>query len=149
MCTVTPHVLESIYDTAVLGSLDDQRCWDEAAAFAAWSDRTTPVPLAGLEQPVRQPFPVYLFTHTRTWIAGTAEVMDVEAPVLWASFPQGIEGGTSGSPIVDSAGAIVALVSWSADAGPHPTEHGPEGAAPRPQLTLPAWVLRTIQRNET
>jgi hypothetical protein len=61
-----------------------------------------------------------------------------EAPTLWINVPAGIEQGTSGSPIVTAAGALVGVVSHGGGEGAF------YGRAPRPHLTLLVWVLRQI-----
>lgn len=60
---------------------------------------------------------------------------------LWLEVPEGIEEGTSGSPIVTARGDIVGVVSLMIGT----EEKGASGITPRPHLTLPAWVMRHIQ----
>jgi V8-like Glu-specific endopeptidase len=52
-----------------------------------------------------------------------------------------IEGGTSGSPIVDDAGELVGVVSNTSEGAKKCT-----GQAPIPALTLPVWTLQAIKR---
>jgi hypothetical protein len=59
---------------------------------------------------------------------------------------RGLESGTSGSPVIDDAGRLVGVVSWSGGVdGDAPLE----GMMPRPHLALPGWIWRRIEAATT
>jgi hypothetical protein len=144
---VAPYALDPATDIAVLGPLDAQVFWDKAEAYEAWCNATAPVPLCLDDWAPWQPTPVAVYTHHGTWLAGTAEHGDPTSHIIWASFPEGIEGGTSGSPIVNMQGAIVGIVSQFGGTEPDALERGRSGGrAPRPHLTLPVWVMQHVRQ---
>jgi hypothetical protein len=141
---VAPLVIEPVADIAVLGPLDEQAFWEDVQAYEAWCEAVTPVALCVDDLPLRQPVPVTVLTHRGTWLAGTAEQWGAEDSRLWVTVPDGIEGGTSGSPIVNMHGAIVGIVSQFGGGEADTVERGRTGPAPRPHLTLPPWIMRQI-----
>jgi hypothetical protein len=76
-------------------------------------------------------------------------------------FDEYIKGGTSGSPIINAEGEIVAVVSLAGgpvaldfdpskelgDASPF-TGKGCSGASPRPATALPVWAVRHMTEAE-
>jgi S1-C subfamily serine protease len=99
------------------------------------------VPLCVEDPPVREPFPVYIYTHTETWIEASATIVREEVASLWLDVPGAIEGGTSGSPVVTEQGEVIGIVSLfgSEQDGTHCV-----GPQPRPARALPVWVLEQI-----
>jgi hypothetical protein len=145
---VTPRAVEPVADIAVFGAPDGQVFWNDASAFEVWCDAVVPVPLCREDFPMFQPVPVAVYTHRGIWLEGTIQQPRPDAHGVWITMPDGIEGGTSGSPIVTAQGAIVGIVSQvGGDASLDP-EKGYEGFAPRPHLTLPVWVVQQIQAEE-
>jgi len=145
---VAPLAIEPVQDIAVLGALDNQVFWDEVEAYEAWCEAVAPIPLCYEDLPLWQPVPVAVYTHRDTWLEGTAELGRPDARWTIVTMPDGIEGGTSGSPIVTVQGAIMGIVSQFGGSEPDALTKGRQGPAPRPHLTLPAWVLRQIQYEE-
>jgi hypothetical protein len=141
----SPIAVEPVADIAVLGALDDEGFPDEAIAFQDWCDAGLPVPLCHEDFPVGEPFPVYIYTHRDTWLAGTATQAREEAHRLWLVVPEEIEVGTSGSPVVTAGGEIVGVISVMTAGSAAASDREIEGTMPRPHLTLPAWVLRRLQ----
>jgi hypothetical protein len=138
LVNVGPLAVEPCADIAVLGALDNQ---EEDTGFEAWCAAVTPMPICCKDVPVGAPFPVYIYTHRETWLEGTATLIRDDHHTLWLEVPEGIEEGTSGSPIVTARGGIVGVVSLMVG----PDEKATSGMAPRPHLALPAWVMRRIQ----
>jgi len=97
--------------------------------------------------PLRTPIPIFIYTSRGTWLEGVAQQHTLEAHTLHIEVPGGIEDGTSGSLILTTTGALVGIVSNANE-----TFEGAQAclfAAPRPHLTLPAWVVRRIQAAST
>jgi hypothetical protein len=128
--------VEPVNDIAVLGAPDDQSLPDEALAFDEFVEGTSPVKLQRLPPQVRTPFPVWIRTHIKTWVAG-------EATYYFGSkfaYKTGSEicGGTSGGPIVNSVGELVGVVSHSTTScvqGKYVCDAG------LLSLALPVWVF--------
>lgn len=134
-----PKAVEAIADVAVLGSLDDQVFPEDAIAFQEWCEQTLPVLLCRNDYGFNEKFPVHVLSHKGEWITGTATGGMPNSLLLWVEWDQQIEGGTSGSPILNDAGEIVAIVSCCSEGAVNCN-----GANPRPMLALPAWILSEI-----
>jgi len=96
---VGPRAVEPVADIAVLGALDSQQFFEEYDAFTRWCDAGTPVPICLDDFPMNEPFPVYVYTHREAWLEGTATLIRDDHHTLWIEVPEGIEDGTSGSPM--------------------------------------------------
>lgn len=133
-------------DLAVLEELDNQNWFDDANKFEEWREKIEPVPLSTRQLKLEQPCPVFIFTHKREWIAGSVTRYGIPRQPAGSSVvleaDGGIEGGTSGSPVVTSDGALLGIVSnYSCDSkGPGPSP----GSMPVPYMALPHWVLARI-----
>jgi hypothetical protein len=139
---VTPLAVEPVCDVAVLGSLDNQTFFNEAEQFEMFCEKTKPVRLCLQDFTPAQSFPVYIYTHKKTWVAGRATEWGKDAPALEIDADEPIEGGTSGGPVIDEAGELVSIVSnFSVGATGNKKS---EGSGPRPHLALPVWVCRAI-----
>ena len=139
---VTPWAVEPVKDIAILGSLDGQSFYDEANEFEEFCEKTKPVSLCFDSLKSSHKFPIYIYTHKKTWIKGEAARYgpNKESPSIGIQANEQIEGGTSGSPIINEQGQLVAIVSNSKVGIPY------DGSAPRPHLALPAWASRSIRR---
>ena len=135
---VAPYAIEAGTDIAVLGALDTQVFRDQAEAYDAWCAATVPVRLSWDALPTLTPVRAAVLTHHGTWLAGTVEQGSPEAHGLMFCFPDGIESGTSGSPVVTEQGLLVGLVSQAGGTEADALHKGREGYAPRPHLALPA-----------
>jgi Trypsin-like peptidase domain len=142
---VTPLAVEPVADIAVLGALDAQEFWQEWEAFDTWCAHTPPVPLCVQAMPLREPFPVYVYTHRDQWLEARATVVRDEVASVWLDVAGHIEGGTSGSPVVTEHGEVVGIISIT---GSGPAETHCEGPQPRPAHALPVWVLHHIQAEQ-
>jgi hypothetical protein len=137
-----PLAVEPISDIAVLGALDGDEFFEEAAVFEQWCAETPPVPVCLEPLPPFDPFPIYIPTHTGTWLQGSAQLAREDVHQLWIETFEQIEQGTSGSPIHTGRGELVGIVSNASVMSPGGVCHG---LAPLPLLTLPAWIARRIQ----
>jgi len=138
-----PLALDPISDIAVLGSLDEQRFFEEAKEFERFCDNTESVPLCTTEFETFARFPVYILTHQGIWISCHAEQCDEKAPRLDVDANKPVPKGTSGGPIVNEDGALVGIASFTSDQQSGDGKYW--GSHPRPHRTLPIWVLEKIQ----
>ncbi len=139
---VAPVAIEPVSDVAVLGSLDNQEFTEEADQFEMFCENTKPVPLCLNDFELFQSFPVHIYTHRGTWVAGSAVQTRRDAKKLSIEAGQQIRRGTSGSPIINESGELVGIVSYF-----DVIRRGQQkcsGLAPRPHLALPVWVCRRI-----
>lgn len=141
-CKVTAKAVEPVNDIAALGSLDDQEFWDESAEYQDFCNKTTPVKIAEPLLPGASEFPVYIYTHKGTWLKAVAEILGCENPVVSINCEEQIESGTSGSPIVNEAGELVAIVSNTSEIDEHITTC--HSSNPQPMFALPVWVCNAI-----
>jgi hypothetical protein len=156
------YAVEPCYDVALLGELDGQQTDQtdfqaDVEAFESFYENTEALTLCTEEFELFKAVPVYVYTHERKWVTGTAKQCRENAPSLFVEFDDYIKGGTSGSAIVNEKGEIVALVSLAGGTlapGADPTtvqsdvspfgEKGCSGPSPRPVTALPVWAVRNI-----
>lgn len=144
---LAPCFADPMSDLAALGEPDSQELSDDCDAFESWRDRTDSIPLATLVFDVGESRPVHVLSHLGTWIEGKITRhgggpggrlgIDAEEP---------IRGGTSGGPIVDDDGRLVAIVSYSNEV---PDGNACNGLAPVPALALPRWLADAIGEADT
>jgi hypothetical protein len=141
---VAPYAVEPVNDIAILGPLDGQEFYDEVLQFEEFCEKVRPIPLFLGEMKCRQKFRVYIYTHEKTWIKAEATSWSPQkdSPMIGIKAEMNIKGGTSGSPVVNEQGQLVAIVSNAG--GPIGTSR--EGRAPRPHLALPVWISRCIRK---
>lgn len=137
---VAPLVVEPVSDIAILGSLDDQTFLEEAGEFQEFCMTTKPIRLCLRDFKRFRKFPIRIYTHKGTWVTGSAARYGEEGHVLWIEADKPIEGGTSGGPIIDESGELVAIVSNFSEV--KNSQERPSGCAPRPHLTIPVWSCR-------
>jgi hypothetical protein len=124
--------VDLIGDVAVLGSPDNQRLINEAAAFDALMQCTNSLRLADAPQTT----PARVLSLDGQWCLCRAEHFG--GPLWLSGVVEGIRGGMSGSPIIDQKGAAIGIVCASGGA---PGELHTEGG-PNARLThhLPCWL---------
>lgn len=128
---------EPIADVAVLGSPDNQAMSEEADAYGALVGSIRPLRIADVTA-FNTPAPgrlVALDGHLTD-----CTVRHFGGDLLIENATEGIMGGMSGSPVLDSVGAAIGIVSQSGGT----QERHTEGLAPRLALGLPGWVLIEI-----
>jgi len=139
---VAPLYVEPISDLAVLGTLDEQTFFKDATDFENFCDNTKPIKISQIEIPINEKIPIHIYTHKETWIHGTGEIYsEVNSPHLWLETEKPIEGGTSGSPIVDDIGNIVGIVSNTSNVK---DDRPSDGRNPRPLWNLPMWIIHDL-----
>jgi hypothetical protein len=130
---------DALSDMAALGEPDNQNFCDDCEAFEEWTENTAPVLISDDPFKVREPRPVYILTHLGEWVDATA--------TRWSPYESGrihieakkrIPGGTSGGPIVDSAGRLVGVVSTFSE------DDESEGLNPVAYQALPRWIWSRI-----
>ena len=132
-----PLAVEALSDVAILGAPDNQELSNEAEEFEEFCSAIKPVPICLQEFILEQEFRIHIYTHESKWITGTASLFKARSPNLWVTPDEQVPGGTSGGPIVNDAGELVAIVSMF---GENIDERQHEGPSPRPHLALPVWV---------
>jgi S1-C subfamily serine protease len=135
--TASTFAVEPISDIAVLGSPDNQTFCHESATFDEFCEGVAPVKLLRRIPKPFKPFPVWIRTHIKTWVDGTATYFGGCATFAYKTDCE-IQCGTSGGPIVNHAGELVGVVS-------HATNTCFQGkytaAAGLLSLALPAWII--------
>ncbi len=134
--------VDPVSDIAVIGSLDDQGYFNESKAYEEFCESMPSVPLCTREYAVFEKIDIHIYTHKSTWLAGKAEICRDGATHLFITPEGPIEGGTSGSPIVNNFGEIIGIVSQAG--GPGNQEHT-DAMGVRPNLALPVWAYNAIQ----
>ncbi len=129
--------VEPISDLAVLGPPDSQTFEDEYDEFERVYDQTPSLSLDVREHEVKMLFDIHIFTHKKTWLDGKAMLTWPGAKLISVNTNELIEGGTSGGPIVNEHGELVAVVSHSCNLA---------GGDTQPYLcrALPVWTLSQI-----
>ena len=136
----SPLAIEAVSDVAVLGPFDAPECSADYDKFIAFCESTEPIELWLDDPEPRKPFPVYVFTHTRTVVKATAKLMNPHAYTLYVEASEQIKGGTSGGPVVAEDGRLLGVVhSFSKKA-----RGKCDGGVSRPHLTVPPWLLRRM-----
>lgn len=128
--------VDPIADIALLGCPDDQVFPQHANVFESWVDGAVPLRATDpLPENVdsRVTLPATLLSLEGKWFGCTIEGFG-EGP-LWILEPESesIQGGMSGSPILDQGGAAVGIVVTNC--GPHPCLG----------RDLPAWLWRQLR----
>lgn len=143
---VVPWAVEPVHDIAVLGPLDGQAFYDEVLGFDRFCKKVKPLTLFLDTLKYYQKFPIFIYTHNKTWTGGEAINWSIEKdhPMINIRTDCDIEGGTSGSPIVNEKGKLVAIVSNAEGF----KGNCRKGTAPRPHLALPLWISRFIRRGD-
>ena len=130
---------EPCCDIAVLEEPDNQVFFDESDIFDEFCEKTEPVPVCMAKLKAGEQYEVHIYTHKHEWMQGTGQVFG-RAPrrMLHTVFPKSVESGTSGSPIVNQDGELVALLS----------NGGIESRNPLVSQALPVWVVETIRAEQ-
>jgi hypothetical protein len=102
-------------DIAILESLEPQTHYDESATYDEFCECTPLIKLQRIVPKRFDPFPVWLRTHYKTWVAGIASYRGGDATFCYETDNE-ILKGTSGGPIVNSLGELVGVVSFGTNA---------------------------------
>jgi len=132
--------VEPLSDIAVLAELDHS---DESrASFYEFADNTTAVEISLDEPHFGEWFDVYILSYNGEWLEGRAAIWQPHARCLGICSMNKIESGTSGGPVVDAAGRLVAIMSRTSE---HNHGDGFVASGARPSTALPAGILREIE----
>jgi hypothetical protein len=139
---VGPYAVEPVSDIAVLGSLDDQEFTDEATKFEHFCEGKKPLSLCLKKFGWSVEVPIWVYTHKKTWIRGKMINYSIKknAHKISIKMDENIEGGTSGSPIINEKGELMGVVS---NAGGSKGINR-EGMVPFPIFALPIWLYQEI-----
>jgi hypothetical protein len=141
---LSPLAVEPVADMAVLGAPDNQVFPDDDDAFQEWCERTAAVPLSTRTLDVDESLGVHIRTHQGKWITGTLTRHGIPntppSGVVWLEADSPVRSGTSGGPVVDGAGRLVGVISWSGEGGSGKCQ----GMIPVAHLALPRWVVDQI-----
>jgi V8-like Glu-specific endopeptidase len=146
-----PIAMEPVADIAVVGALDGQSAGKEAREFDDFCSSRKPVLISQSDFALTKSHDlvytqVHVYTHREEWVTGKVFQFRPGAElVCFEETSKPIEGGTSGSPIVNDVGELVGIVS---NAGGSSSEETRAGRFPRPHLTLPVWVCQRIFEGE-
>jgi hypothetical protein len=139
---VTPLFIEPITDMAVLGFNDYIVFPQDATLFDKFCETIKPIPLYMIDQKrLFYELPVFIYYQKGGWVTGTATGNFNTSPIFTIVADQHIIRGTSGGPIVNEAGELVAIVSNFSQTGVY------DGTAPSPYLILPPWLSWRIASN--
>ncbi len=138
--TVSPLCLEPVKDIGVLGTPDRQEFYEDSLQFEEFCRNSTPIKICRDKLEVSKKFKIFIYSHEKKWISGSAELGNLGSPILWIKTDEPIKWGTSGSGIINEKGEIVGIVSWT-------SEINYSGGAPRPLLSLPVWLCRQIYKH--
>jgi hypothetical protein len=139
-----PLAVEPVSDIAVLEFAEAESSPEDGTQFDAFRRRKDPVPLYRQDLPASRTLAVFIYTHKETWVPGTATQYGPELHVLCVEMEELIEGGTSGGPVVNEAGDLVAVASNFIK--PQNGHAKCTGTAPPVSLCLPTWVYTRIDR---
>lgn len=132
---------ELFNDIAAIGPPDSQGLYEIHNAYVDAIESIEPLEIDGNERELFTNEPAFVWSHEGDWLTGTTGQFRAKAPAFWHSFPDGIKGGTSGSPIVSIEGHVVGLVSNMSE----PDGVGdPTGHSPRPSVVLPPYVFNLM-----
>jgi hypothetical protein len=139
-CNAVPVVIEPILDIAVLGNPDKKPGNTEWDQYVGLIGDIEPLQICTDYKLIKN-YNVHTFTHKNKWVMGEMinEVDDsncINAHVLCARFKDEIEKGTSGGPIVNDDGKLIAVVSKS--------DTGIEFRNPYIYQCLPRWIMDKI-----
>ncbi|MDZ7759930.1 MAG: serine protease [Desulfovermiculus sp.] len=137
---VAPLAVEPISDVAVLGPLDEQEFPDDVDRLEEFCENLDPVLISDFEPEIFKEMNVYVFSHEDKIISGKGQVCTPGSSKMFIEAEEEIKGGTSGGPIVDESGRLVGIVSNSSTGTESSEVH------PRPNLALPVWVWRKLER---
>lgn len=151
--TLSTSVLavEPVADIAVLGSVDEQDCAEDADAFEEAITRISPVSLfLGKMRLIdrrewRYGLPVLFFSQNRQWKKATAETTKSYQRGFTMKGVELPRPGDSGGPIVTPAGELAGIVSTGGDMASDQSCDHSSATAPRLLHCLPAWVMKEIR----
>lgn len=113
---VQVHAVEPVADLAVLGEPDNQSLSDDWLAFLDFLSMTWAVPLWTRKPRNQIPVRVWVYGKHGDWFGGTITRYslrddDTLGTSIYLQTDRPLEGGDSGSPVVDEEGRLVGVIS--------------------------------------
>lgn len=133
---------DPVADIAVLGPPDAQAAWNLADAYEELVSGAAALRIARAMPTVLGRTRVWVLDLQGRWISGNVESWDGPLWISETGLPGVVQGGMSGSPIVDGRGAAIGVVC----AGVESASGAAAVAGPNPRLAdaLPAGLLRRM-----
>jgi hypothetical protein len=131
------HFVDPIADVAVVGSPDCQELFEEAEAYEALTDEASAIRIGKASSGA-----AWVLTRAGHWSRCMVTGPNWAGRLRITDALEGIEGGMSGSPILDTDGKAISLVSTSCGVGSNSVHS--EGVAPTLTDNLPGWLLRLV-----
>jgi S1-C subfamily serine protease len=138
---------DPVSDMAALSALNEWAYSEDYDAFKSWRESTCPVTVRNQTLRVGDSLPVHILTHNRSWIDGRVCRYGYhghpQSGSIFMETNAQIDGGTSGSPVVDSDGNLIGVFSQF---GSSREKGGPGlGKFPIAKLALPRWIWASIR----
>lgn len=130
--------VDPVADVAVLGCPDDQELWEQAEAYETLTEA---MPALRLGPPPKEG-EAWLLMLDGHWARCTVDTNFGHGTISIDNASEGIHGGMSGSPIIDSQGKAIGIVSISGGTEQLHSQGGPE---PSLVANLPGWLLRELR----
>jgi S1-C subfamily serine protease len=133
------YAVEAISDIALLGEPDGQAFFKEHDDYQEIVDAIDPVPVFVDDFPRDERFTVHILTHNKGWVEAQARQVSRHGNVI-ATAADGIDGGTSGGPVVIDDGRLIGVISTAGG-----TVGEPEREVTMARFNmLPAPLVRTM-----
>ena len=136
----SPVCIDPCSDLAVVGPCDSQQLSERHWELLSFFKDVVPIEIRRDPLQLDESASCEIRTHLGTWVSGKMTRVS-DPPWVWLEADENIIGGTSGGPIVDDNGQILAVVSITGDndaSGPHSI----------PPLWLPSWLLASVPGEE-
>ncbi len=136
----SPVSIDPCSDLAVVGPCDNQQLSERHRELLSFFEDVVPIDIRREPLQPEESTSCEIRTHLGTWVSGKM-TRHSDMPWAWLEADENIIGGTSGGPIVDEDGQIIAVVSITGDddaSGPHSI----------PSLWLPPWLLALVPGEE-
>ena len=143
----SPIFIDPIADIAVLGPVDDQEpsLGSHFKKFCDFSYSVSGLELSTVKPELFTKIPLRVRTHTGEWNPGYGQFCQPSRRSLFCETTQQIIGGTSGSPFLDSTGAVLAVVSHSNEM--RDEDEFCQATAGFAARCLPLWVVERAMGN--
>lgn len=139
----SPVCIDPCSDLAVVGPCDSQDLSERHWEFLTFFADVVPIEIRREPLQLDESKRCEIRTHLGTWVSGKMK-RHSDSPWAWLDADENIIGGTSGGPIVDNDGQILAVMSI-AGGSVGVTTSGPHSIPP---LRLPSWLLASVPGEE-
>ena len=128
--------VDPVADIAVLGSPDNQSLYKQAEAYEELTNNGLPLRIANFPEQCDG----WLLSLDKEWFRCKASRCFERGPIWIEDAKQGIVGSTSGSPIINTKGHAIGVLTCSAGCGDEP--HTKSGPSPSLVGNLPGWFVQ-------